>query len=186
MTNREAITQAVREWYKSALALTDAQIIPADDKGPRPPLPYLTVKVIVADIPTATDEPIREMTDITEIPTIRMRGQRSGTVSVQGFGADSYGWIEVATLRLGYDTIQRALCDAGLTVINRGGGITDLSALIDTEIEPRFLREYEIGYSVIDTDAEELIEAASVQIDLTLEDREDDPDPLTTTIEIAL
>ena len=186
MTTRETILQAVRSWFKSSLGLTDLQIIPADDKGPRPPIPYLTVKVIVADIAVGVDEEVREFTVGTEIPTVRARGIRSGTVSVQGFGSDSAGWLEVGALRLKYETIQRALTDAGLTVINRPGGVTDVSPLIDNEIEPRFLREFEISYSVIDTDAEELVEATRVEYEVTLEDQENDPDPLTVSIGIDI
>lgn len=185
-TNRENILQAVREWFKSAIALTDAQIIPADDKGTRPPLPYLTVKVITADIPLGTDELIREVNGVTDVPTVRSRGLRFATVSINGFGADTAGMIEVATLRLGYDSILRQLADAGLAVINRGAGVTDLSVLIDTEIEPRFQRDFEISYSVLDTDAEDLVEATEARVDLTLEDLENDPDPLVTQIVITL
>ena len=183
MTTRKIITQTVRDWFKAALGLTDSQIIPADDKGPRPPLPYLTVKVITADIPVGVDESIREA---TTVPTVRGRGHRSGSVSVQGFGEDSAGWLEVAALRLRYDSIQRLLCDAGITVINRGGGVSDISALVDTEIEPRYLREFEISYSVLDTDAEDLIEAARVEYDVSLRDQENDPDPLDVTIGIDI
>lgn len=186
MTTRETILQTVRAWFKTALSLTDAQIIPADDKGPRPPLPYLTVKVTTADIAVGFDEQVRELNPATDVPTVRGRGHRSGTVSVQGYGSITSGWLEVATLRLQRDTIQRLLCDAGITVIPPGGGVSDLSALVDTEIEPRYLREFEIGYSVIDTDAEDLIEAARVEYDVTLEDQENDPDPLNITIGIDI
>ena len=105
---------------------------------------------------------------------------------MQGFGSITSGWLEVATLRLQRDTIQRLLCDAGIAVIPPGGGVSDLSALVDTEIEPRYLREFEISYSVIDTDAEDLIEAERVEYDVTLEDQENDPDPLNITIGIDI
>lgn len=186
MTTRETILQAVRSWFKTALGITDSQIIPADDKGPRPALPYLTVKVITADIPVGTDETIRELNPATDVPTVRGRGHRSGTVSVQGFGADSAGWMEVAALRLRYDSIQRLLSDAGIAVINRGGGVSDISALVDTEIEARYVRDFEISYTVLDTDAEDLTEAARVEYDVTLKDQESDPDPLTVSIGIDI
>jgi hypothetical protein len=55
MTVAEQILQAIRAWLMAVTALTDAQVIPSDDKGPRPALPYVTVKVLAADIPIGRD-----------------------------------------------------------------------------------------------------------------------------------
>jgi hypothetical protein len=191
-TNRENILQAFRDEFKALLApdLTDENCIPADgspfsDENPRPNLPYITIKVTTADIPVGVDERIPK-TEAPAAATVKGRGHRSGTVSVNGFGADSAGWLEVFTLRLQYETSIRRLQAAGIAVINRGGGVTDLSALVDTSIEARFLREFEISYSVVDTDAEALVEAETIEVDLILEDQENDPDPLTSTIVIDL
>ncbi len=57
---REQILQSVRAIVKplarpGGAALTDAQIIPANDKGPRPPQPYLTVTLLSASVPVGTD-----------------------------------------------------------------------------------------------------------------------------------
>lgn len=57
---REQLLQAVRAIVKplarpGSTALTDAQIIPANDKGPRPPQPYLTVTLLSASVPVGTD-----------------------------------------------------------------------------------------------------------------------------------
>lgn len=186
-TNRETILQTFRTAFKTALSptLTDENCIPADDVGPRPDLPYITVKVTVADIPVGVDEMIRESNSFGD-PTTRNRGHRSGTVTVNGFGADTAGWFEVFTLRLGYDSIIRLFQDDGIAVISRGAGVTDLSILIDTQIEPRFLREFEISYSVVDAAKETLPKAEIAQVGIVLEDRPNDPDPLTSTIVITL
>ncbi len=187
-TTREVILQAVRDWYKTALTPTvdDDQIIPANlPVGDRPALPYLTVQVTTADIGVGTDAKVFEIDGGSGNPTFRALGQRAGSVSVQGFGEDTSGWIEVATLRLERESVKAILEAAGLTVLTIGG-TTDLSALVDTSIEPRFLREYEIGYAVADQEAEELIPVATFETGLILRDGPDDPDPLVVTISIAV
>lgn len=47
----ETLLQAVRAACRQAFGLTHAQVIPADDRGPRPELPYLTVRVGTVAIP---------------------------------------------------------------------------------------------------------------------------------------
>lgn len=51
----EGVIQGVRAWLKAAVGLTDAQVIPGDDKGPRPPLPYLVVTPLEDDAPAGED-----------------------------------------------------------------------------------------------------------------------------------
>ena len=68
----EYVIQGCREWLKLAAAstpLSDAQVIPADDKGPRPPLPYLTVKLTAADVPVGEDEPVQWLGDQLTVGT---------------------------------------------------------------------------------------------------------------------
>jgi hypothetical protein len=193
-TNRETILQTFRTAFKTALAptLTDDNCIPADgvafsDDNPRPALPYITIKVTVADIPVGEDEDLFGIGGLPdENPTMKTRGHRSGTVSVNGYGTDTSGWFEVFALRLRNESIRRLFDDAGIAVINRGGGVTDLSPFVDTSIEPRFLREFEISYSVVDAVAEELVAAEVIEVDLTLEDQLEDPDPLTVTVVVNI
>ena len=185
-TNRETILQTFRTAFKTALSptLTDQNCIPADDKGPRPSLPYITIKVTTAGIPVGTTEQLRG--ESGGLPTVKGRAHKRGLVLINGYGVDTSGWIEVFELRLVYDSIQRLFSDAGIAVIDRDGGTTDISALVDTQFEQRFLREFEISYSVVDAVAEDLVLATRAEVDLTLEDQENDPNPLTTTIVIAL
>ncbi len=189
MTTRDTIHQAVRSWFKTAVALTDEQIIVRDSdggsKGVRPDLPYLTIKLILMDEAVGTDEDVEEIAGGSGAPTIRTFGTRRGTLSIQGFGDDSSGWLEVATLRLRREAVKAVLNAAGLTVITRGG-VTDISSLVDTQIESRFLREFEISYAVVDTDPEELVEAIVVEVDMTFDKFEGDPEALVTTITVDI
>lgn len=190
-TNRETILQTFRDVFIAALSptLTDENCIPADgspfgDDNPRPSLPYITIKVTTAGIPVGTTEQLRG--ESGGLPTVKGRAHKTGLVTINGYGVDTSGWIEVFELRLVYDSVIRLFSDAGIAIIDRGGGTTDISALVDTQIEARFLREFEISYSVVDAVAETLVLAETAEVDLLLEDQENDPDPLVTTIVIAL
>jgi hypothetical protein len=192
VTTRETLLQTCIDWFEAALTpdinptSTSINAFPHDDKGPRPVPPYLTFKLTLADQAVGVDEQVNEIGALPdEFPTVRTRGTRRGTLSVQGFGSKAAGWLEVATLRLRRPSIQAILDAAGLTVVNRGG-VSDISALLDNEIEPRFLREFELGYAVVDADTEDLVEMKLVEADITFIDREGDPDPLTTTIVVDL
>lgn len=69
----ERILQAIRSWLasssKAGATLTDAQVIPADAKGTRPPLPYLTVKVLVHDLAVGMDEDLDDCADSLTVDT---------------------------------------------------------------------------------------------------------------------
>lgn len=95
----ESILQGVRSFFKNVLSLTDAQIIPANDKGPRPPLPYMTVRLDRADQPNAIDTQTTVEADVltvtggavddvyavsvqgTEVQYTRLDGETDGEVA---------------------------------------------------------------------------------------------------------
>lgn len=62
----ETVLQGLRAWLKlagAAAGLDDEQVIPADDRGPRSGLPYLTLKLLAADVPVGEDEPVVWLAD---------------------------------------------------------------------------------------------------------------------------
>lgn len=183
MTIRGDILQAVRGWLKAASSLTDAQVIPADDKGPRPALPYLTVKVTVADLQVGEDE-ARYALDEDDVPTVTVYGTRRGTVSVQGFGSASEEWLATARLGLRLPTVQAVLNAAGLTIVPTGAP-RDIAGLLDTGIESRVVWDLEVLYGVSSA-AEQETAAAIATLTTTLERFPDDPDAFTTTTSIDL
>lgn len=63
----ESILQGVRSYLKAVLSLTDAQVIPANDKGPRPPLPYMTVRMDRTDQPDSLDTRMTVDADVLTI-----------------------------------------------------------------------------------------------------------------------
>lgn len=183
MTIRGDILQAVRGWLQASSSLTDAQVIPADDRGPRPALPYVTVKVTTADVQVGEDE-ARYGLDDDDVPTVTVHGTRRGTVSIQGFGAASEEWLATARLALRLPTVQAVLNAAGLTVVPMGAP-RDISAMLDTGIAARFAWDLEVLYGV-SSDPEQETEAAIATLTTTLERFPDDPDAFTTTTSIDL
>lgn len=158
MTIRESILQGVRTWLKAAATLTDAQVIPADDVGPRPAMPYLTVKVLSADLQVGEDDPWPHL--VLGVPKLTVRGNRSGSVSVQSFGAAAEEWLATARLSLRLPAIQEVLRAAGLTIVPDGAA-RDITAVRDTRAEPRFVWDLAIQYVVTSAAATET-EATSV------------------------
>jgi hypothetical protein len=259
-TTREHILQTAREWIKSAAGLTDDQVIPADDKGPRPELPYVTVKVTAHDIQIGEDEDLHaigttvtvgaaavahdyeltvngelfsytrtasdtEATVATALaalvddsetagasassavilvwpedgelststvdaaltveedgpPVSLVRGVRTATLSVQGYGDTATTWLELAAGQLRAADIAEDLDEAGLS-IQALGGQTNLAALVDTEIESRVLREFEVTYEIVQP-AREGVAFGQAVIDVTMgPDLEDEDTTLTYTI----
>lgn len=259
MTTAENILQACREWLKASAkagGLTDSQVIPADDDGPRPPLPYLTVKLTTIDVSVGVDEDLPALADVLTVtgggdgtsyavtvngeavtydradgatdaeaatglaaaiaevehvsaeadeervivsarhgelttatadpnltleedaePVLGIGGQRTAGLSVQGFGSATSDWLERAALRLRSPSIMEALDEAGLSV-RAIGATSDLSRLLDTATEGRYLREFEIAYAVRADPVTQL--AADLAItSITLERYSDAPDPYT-------
>lgn len=177
MSVREDLLQAARGAIKAALTLTDAQVIPADDKGPRPPLPYLTVKITTAGGSSGYHpEDIPGCDGVTGDPTTKGRASYVATASVQGFGATAAGWLDELPLRLRRPAVLDTLATVAVRPL---GGVVDVSALLDTEIEHRYALDLEVAYAVED-DPVSLTEALTVETEYTGES--DTPGDLTVTI----
>jgi hypothetical protein len=72
---------------------------------------------------------------------------------------------------------------AGLSIVNRGT-VLDVSALLDTEIERRHLRSFEVRYTLRDT-GPGLPEAVVVEVDpIVLERYDNHPDPLIIDVTV--
>jgi hypothetical protein len=145
----------------------------ADQDGPRPPLPYLLVRVVVWDLPVGEDE---DLVDDSDPPTWRARGQRTSTVSINAFGGSAAGWLERANLMLRAPSILAQLDAAGLA-LRPQGGLNNLSALRDSGTEARFQRDYAVDYvrsGSAPGDTEQLAELAEVVHEDTWQGSPDD------------
>jgi len=189
MSTHEDIIQALRSFAKAyainGTALTNSQVIPADDKGPRPATPYLTVKVMVHDIPIGQDVVFSDLSGRGD-PQWKQTGQRSGTVSMQGFGAGSDDWLGNLMMSYLLPGAVDILDAAEIDLHPMPGGVTDLSTLLDTAIEERYLLEWDVTYELTtdDTYAETGVELEHV-IMTTIQD-EGDPSERTVVTTIDL
>lgn len=178
----EDLLQGTREWLKVVVpGLTDDQVIPADDKGPRPELPYLTVRIAPHDQPRHVRDERLTGTDGGGAPIVSIRGHRQAVAALQGFGVEAAEWLMLASLKLGLPEVQAQLDASGFDVVPLAGGITDISELIDTEIEGRYARDFDLHY-VVETDPETQVEFLAGELGITLVHCETDPNPLVATL----
>lgn len=169
MSVRDDIGDAVRAWLIAAgasggISSPDAKVIYADEDAVRPPLPYLTVKVLVYDIPDKEDE-----SWVDDDGNWNARGLRTGTVSLNAYGPTAEAWLERAHLMLGAPSVLADLSAAGLALRPRGG-INNLSGVLDGATQARFQRDYAVDYRRESgaTEVEAVLELETVQYDLEL------------------
>lgn len=187
MTIQSDLLAAVRSWLKAAVspALADTQVIPADDKGLRPALPYMTVKLTTLHQRQGEDEVGVEVVDEGE-PGERVdlvvTGARRAVLQVRGFGEEPGDWLAAAELALSDPQVL-----IGLTALNVGvrslGGLIDLAALIDTKIEARWSQDFELTYQL--RSRREALVVAELGVEgLFYEQTPDDPTALPLNITI--
>ncbi len=164
MTVKSTILQGVREWLMataSSAALTDYQVIPADDKGPRPALPYLTVRV--GPIARVGEEEAVHDKNVDGDPVVTQKGLRRSIVSVNGYGEGAEEWLAQAVLCLGAKAATDQLDYGAGIVVVASFDPTDLSALVDTEIEARVQQDFEVFF-MLESDDEEFVECETVVV----------------------
>lgn len=187
MTVQLELYRAVRGWLMAAVspALTNDQVIPADDKGTRPDLPYMTIKLTALHQRVGEDEQSVEVVDEGE-PGERVEltvtGARRAVLQVRGFGEEPGDWLAAAELALSDPQVLM-----GLAALNVGvrslGGLIDLATLIDTKIEARWSQDFELTYQL--RSRREALVVAELGVEgLFYEQTPDDPTalPLTLTI----
>ncbi len=171
-----ALQQGVIDWLKLAGGgLTNAQVILANEKGMRPPIPYLTVNIQAADQNRhIRDEAVRDIA--AGAPTVKQRGTRRAVAFVQGFGDLTHEWLSLAQATLPQPAIQAQLDLSGFSVLTNEP-ILDVSSLVDTEIEGRYARDFTLNY-LVETDPETQVEWLVGELGMTLIKFDGDPDPL--------
>jgi len=189
MSTQEDIIQALRTFAKafaiSGTPLTNSQVIPSDDKGSRPDPPYLTVNVLTHGIRIGQDTVFTDL-DGSLDPQWKQSGQRSGTVSMQGFGAGTDDWLERLGMSYRLPAAVAIMDAAEFDLHPFPAGVIDQSTLLETAIEGRYLMEWELTYELTtdEADAETGVELEHVVI-TTIQD-EGDPSELSQTTTIDL
>jgi hypothetical protein len=182
------LLRAVRGWLKAAVspALADVRVIPADDKGQRPALPYMTVKLTTLHQRMGEDERGVEVVDEGEPGErvdLTVTGARRGVLQVRGFGEALGDWLAAAELALSDPQVLLELGAAGVSV-RALGGLIDLAQLIDTKIEARWSQDFEVTYQLRNRREAIPVEEFGVESALfRAEPEEASALPLNTTIE---
>lgn len=190
MGTKEDITQAFRAFAKaysiSGTPLTNEQVIPADDDGPRPASPYLVVNVLVSDIAIGRDELLGDLDGVTAAPEWKQRGQRLATVEIQGFGSAAGDWLGRLAMSHLLPAAVAIFDAATIDVSPMAGGIRDLSAMLDTSIEDRSIMEWEVTYELTTDSADAEAGVELEHVILTTTHDEDLPSEWTRTDTIDL
>jgi len=166
-TDAWRIVQAIRAVFKSGLALSNAQIIMADDDGPRPPLPYLDVRPESVDIGrlTASDSVQWTCPDPDTVAQT-VHGLRTALVSVRGYGDQAPRWLSAGSAVWQVDDILAALVSDGIHVVDVSP-TRNISIVLDTQTERRWEQTWEVMY-VATSDPVEAPALESVCLDLEL------------------
>lgn len=139
----ESLLQDVMDWVELATSLPRERVRPRDDASLRPPLPYITVAIIVMDIEVGTDE-VRYFTRRNKLK-VAVDAQRTATISLNAYGRRGADLLAQCQTSLSLPKVQRFLDERKIT-IRPNGGTQDISQLVDTEIEARFVRDFALEY----------------------------------------
>jgi hypothetical protein len=170
MTARETILQGVREWLKACatfpVALDNDEVIVYQAEGVRPTGAYLAVKV--GPIGREGIEERVESLDGSDVPQSEYYGPKRAAVTVYGYGEDTNEWLLSAVDLLGSDTAFAELDDGVGVSLDALPGPVDISQVIDTAFEYRFVQELEATFlhkSGPETHVELLTTATTTDLD---------------------
>lgn len=121
--------------------------------GPRPALPYLTVRIMGVD-PIGQDD--RGPVDLTTGVQV-IYGDRLLQVSVQGYGPGALDKVRAMANSIWKETVASVLLAAGLCAHNPGP-VNDLTQFLETVPEERAHVDIKFGIKDLDTDQVGVIE----------------------------
>lgn len=175
MSVQEDTLQGVRAVFVAVTGVAATQVIPADDKGPRPSKPYWTVKVLSANAgPDYSTERLNGLNGST--PTAAMRARREASISVQGLGTGAMDVLDDFVLNLSSPASLAAQRTAGVS-LRRFSGPSDLAQFIDTAFEPRAVLELR-GTYYLTGEAVDQVALTTAVVTGDAERYTGDPDPL--------
>lgn len=178
----ESIIQDVRAWVLLATSLPAGKVIPVDDPGARPALPYLTVSLVTSDVEVGTDEELYELDDAGALRA-RVIGDRRATLSLNAYGLQGAELLALCHLSLSQPIVQRFLLAKKLG-IQAMTGTQDISALVDTRREKRFIKDFEINYAIELNQVEFELALGQFSMGIELDGDPEFTEPLTVTVEV--
>lgn len=142
----ESLLQAARAWVLLATSLPTGQVIPTDDEGTRPPLPYITVALSMFDLEQGHDEQVLSV----EAGKLKeaIRGDRRATLTLNAYGKRGADLLALCHVSLRQRVVQDHLDKARIT-LTPVGQTQDISHLVDTAIEKRFVKDFYLDYAFI-------------------------------------
>lgn len=176
MTIRDDLLTAARDLLIAVSDATDAKVINAGAKGPRPDLPYVTVRLTTTG--GGTHGPAERIDGLNgSTPQATMRERREAVVSYQGYGPESYDWLDQlqGNIDAPASLTQQATSEVAAILQT---GVSDISALLDTAEETRCTMDVRLRYQYSTAPADQ-IEVLRTEVALELERYEGDTDTLT-------
>lgn len=144
---RVALVQEVQR----ATGLTVIMAEPETPNAPRPPKPYITMKMVTPAGKYGDDSAEQFLDDLGQPTTIWNRGgQRKMVVDFNCYGCSheqAYNYMALLQSWLELETTQARLYAAAQIAVWLNGSVTDLSALLTTGFEGRALLEVAFGIS---------------------------------------
>jgi hypothetical protein len=180
---RDDLLAAARTLLITVGGATDAKVIHAGAKGPRPEKPYVTVRLTTPGAAVGAAERLDSL-DEDDAPVVAMRERREASLSIQGYGADSFAWLDALERGLDSPASLAAQADLGVSAVLLTP-TDDISAMLDTAEETRFSLELTLRYRLTTTPAA-AVELRSAVISTTATRYDDDPQPLTANQTVSL
>lgn len=138
---RNCIETAWYEFVRNFTTVENLTVIFADElspntgQGPRPPRPYVTLKII------SGPEPVYQFDDFrfnSATNKFEICGLRQYSISIQSFGVDAIEALSELQMKL--DLPEAIQCfhesDADISIVNKGP-VTNISSLLETGFEDR-------------------------------------------------
>lgn len=132
-------------------------VIFANENSPRPALPYMTL--FLNSLVQIGDDYVPRPDGVGDLDLV---GDREFTLQVQCFGGDPITLLENMRTSLQKETVLATLRANGIVFVQHNP-ITDITALLDTEFEPRASMDILFRIAQTDTDNHGLIETVEVQ-----------------------
>lgn len=153
---RIAFENTIRSVLQSLLPTTVLAIF-ADENGPRPSAPYLTIKIMEKH---PVGSPHYTNTDTQGVQQVRW--DEDVAVSIQSFGANAYDILATAVACFNKETVLTVL-QAAEIAIRSAGAVRDLTELLDSVFEKRASVDMVFGIAQSISDTVGWIERADIE-----------------------
>lgn len=152
MSEQSDVYEAAHTWIRTYAdpaggTLATDKVIPANDAGGRPMLPYAAVLLSPHGAPDRHDETLHSL-DMSDDPQYEIRGVRGGTIVLHTYGAGTELWLENLVWSLKREDVQLLNHDAGFTPLAPTQGIRTMPQMRNANREPHFVLEFPYTYRV--------------------------------------